>query len=156
DVAGYVLQFIALGIGSLAVVQPLLVAGLLLALPLSAAFEHRNLEQREWLAAAGVVIGLALFLHVAVTAPGRAHASGKVWLVVTLATLGPAAVAVVVAAAANHAVTRAQGMALAAGLTYGYTAALTKTSAHLLSLGVGTLLTAWQPYALAAAGAAGM
>lgn len=43
-----------------------------------------------------------------------------------------------------------------AGVVYGTCAALTKTSAHLLSGGIGHLMTDWQPYMLAAGGVAGM
>ena len=44
----------------------------------------------------------------------------------------------------------------AGGIVYGVCAALTKSCAHLLSLGVGSLFESWQPYLLAVAGLGGM
>ena len=44
----------------------------------------------------------------------------------------------------------------AAGVIYGVTAALTKTSSHLLDEGIVHLLVHWQPYALLIAGVGGM
>jgi drug/metabolite transporter (DMT)-like permease len=155
DGAAYALQFVALGLGSLAVVQPLLVSGLLLALPLSAWLGHRRLSGREWQGAALVVIGLSAFLLAARPAPGSDDASTAAWIAITAAVLVPTAV-LVVAARGPLGRRRATALAAATGLLYGYTAALTKTSAHLLSTGVGHVLGAWQPYALVACGAAGM
>src|SRR5205807_8952991 len=62
DVLGYVLQFLALDRGSLVLVQPLLVSGLLFALPLGAALSRRRLRRRDWLGSAALVVGLSLFL----------------------------------------------------------------------------------------------
>ena len=47
-------------------VQPLLVCGLLFALPLGAAWAGRKLRRRDWIAALLVCSGLAVFLLVAV------------------------------------------------------------------------------------------
>ena len=44
----------------------------------------------------------------------------------------------------------------AGGVVYGACAALTKSCAHLLSLGVSSLLESWQPYLLLGAGILGM
>jgi hypothetical protein len=155
DVAGYVLQFIALGLGSLAVVQPLLVAGLLIALPLSARFAHTTLDIDEWVAAICVVTGLAVFLIVAHPADGTADTSGRTWALVSIVTVVPA-LALIGLGLRTDGAGRARRLAAATGLLYGETAALTKTSAHLLSGGVAHLVTAWPPYALVALGAVGM
>jgi hypothetical protein len=155
DLAGYALQFIALGLGSLAVVQPLLVSGLLLAMPVSARLADRRVTNAEWASATALVLGLALFLAVARPQTGRSEASIAVWLVVATATLVPAGV-LVLAGRVRVGRARARMFAAAAGLVYGLTAALTKTSAHLLSRGVVHLFGAWQPYALAACGGVGM
>ncbi len=47
-------------------------------------------------------------------------------------------------------------LSAAAGVVYGVTAALTKTSSHLLDQGILLLLAHWQPYALLVAGIGGM
>ncbi len=155
DVAAYVLQFIALGHGALVLVQPLLVSGLLFALPVGAALSHRRLTGLEWLGSAAVVVGLAGFLVVASPAPGRHGAPTFTWLVTLLVTLVPAAV-LVAAAPARQGVGRATMLSAAAGVLYGLTAALTKVTARLLEQGVSHLLTSWKPYALVACGVAGL
>ena len=65
EVGGLGLQTIALGLGALVVVQPLLVLGLLLAVPLSAALDHRPLLHGELIGAAMTVAGLGAFLTAA-------------------------------------------------------------------------------------------
>jgi len=155
DVLGYVLQFIALGHGTLVVVQPLLVSGLLFALPFGALVSGRRMERRDWVGGGAVVVGLALFLVVAAPAKGRPVASG-----VTLAAIGVAtavaAGALLLVARGRNGSPRAMLLATAGGLLYGFTAALTKTAAHLLDRGVVHLLTSWPTYALVAGGALGL
>jgi len=74
DVGGFVLQFIALGQGTLVVVQPLLVCGLLFALPIGVRWSGLHLKRRDWAAAVAVCCGLAVFLTVARPAAGvRGH-----------------------------------------------------------------------------------
>lgn len=152
DVGAYILQFIALATGSLVLVQPLLVSGLLFALPLAAALNRRRLHSLEWLGAAGVVVGLAAFLVVANPAPGRDHVSQMTWIVVFLATLVPAAVMLLLAGP-GPSPRRAVLLAAATGTAYGLCAALTKATAALLSLGIVHLLTGWETYALLVVGA---
>src|SRR6516164_5767274 len=87
DVAGYILQFVALGHGPIVVVQPLLVCGLLFALPLGAAWAGRKLRRRDWIAAILVCSGLAVFLVVAAPESGHNNVAPVVWI----ALLGSAA-----------------------------------------------------------------
>ncbi len=155
DIAGYILQFVALGHGPIVVVQPLLVCGLLFALPLGAALAGRTLRRRDWIAALLVCSGLAVFLLVASPQPGHNNVAPIVWI----ALLGSAAgvtLALVVASGGRPAWQRAVLLSGAAGVIYGVTAALTKTSSHLLDGGIVHLLIHWQPYALLIAGVGGM
>lgn len=156
DVGGFVLQFVALGHGPLVLVQPLLVSGLLFALPLSAAWSGRRLGRADWGAAALTCAGLALFLVVANPATGSADTGTIVWG--ALLGAGVAATAVLVALSrAADARLRAVLLSGAAGILYGVAAALTKTSAHFLfSGGLLHLLAQWQPYALAVLGLGAM
>ena len=155
DVGGYVLQFIALGHGPLVVVQPLLVCGLLFALPLGAAWAGRSLHARDWVAAVAVCAGLAVFLTVSSPAKGSTQVDGVSWLALLL---GSAAVATALVAPSSGRPPWQRSMLLsaAAGVIYGASAALTASSAHLLDSGVVVLLESWQPYVLAAAGVVGM
>jgi drug/metabolite transporter (DMT)-like permease len=155
DVLGYVLQFIALGHGPLVVVQPVLVCGLLFALPLGAAWAGRKLGRSDWLAALLVCAGLAVFLIVAAPESGHDNVRPAVWILL-LATSGGAVLALVALSAARPAWQRAVLLSAAAGVVYGVTAALTKTSSHLLDRGIILFLAHWQPYALLVAGIGGM
>ncbi len=155
DVTGYILQFVALGHGPIIVVQPLLVCGLLFALPLGAAWAGRKLQRRDWIAAGLVCSGLAVFLLVASPASGHDNVGPIVWI----GLLGSAAAvtfALVVASRGRPAWQRAVLLSGGAGVIYGVTAALTKTSSHLLDRGIVPLLAHWQPYALLIAGIVGM
>jgi drug/metabolite transporter (DMT)-like permease len=154
DVAGYALQVVALAEGSLVLVQPLLVSGLLFALPLGAFAARTRLRAAEWVGALEVAAGLSLFLVVAAPAQGRPEASGVAWVAVIAATLGPAALLVVLAGPVGP--RRAMSLGAATGLLYGLTAALTKASAHLLNAGVVHALGRWELYALAVVGISGM
>ena len=55
DLFGFVIQAWALGLGAVALVQPLLVTSLLLAIPLSAAVDHRKVEAGRDLRCAAVL-----------------------------------------------------------------------------------------------------
>jgi drug/metabolite transporter (DMT)-like permease len=156
DVLGYVLQFVALGHGTLVVVQPLLVCGLLFALPMGAAWAGRRLRSRDWVAAILVCVGLAVFLSVASPASGHDDVRPTIWILL-LASTGAAAVALIAVSRGDRAPwQRAVLLSGAAGVIYGASAALTKTSSHLLDRGVIDLLGHWQPYALLVAGVGGM
>jgi hypothetical protein len=131
------------------------VCGLLFALPLGAAWAGRKLRRRDWIAAVLVCSGLAVFLLVASPQSGHNNVRPIVWI----ALLGSAAavtLALVVASGGRPPWQRAVLLSGGAGIIYGVTAALTKTSSHLLDGGVVHLLAHWQPYALLVAGIAGM
>jgi drug/metabolite transporter (DMT)-like permease len=155
DVMGYLLQFIALGHGTLVVVQPLLVCGLLFALPLGAAWAGRRLRVRDWVAAVLVCAGLAVFLTVASPQPGHDNVRPAVWIML-LASAAGLTLALVALSRGRLPWQRAVLLSAAAGVVYGATAALTKTSSHLLDRGPILLLAHWQPYALLVAGIGGM
>lgn len=155
DVSGYVLQFVALGHGPIVVVQPLLVCGLLFALPIGAAWAGRRLRALDWVAAVMVCAGLGVFLAVADPGAGRNNASLPVWTILLLGVSAVAAALVVVGRRSERRL-RAVALSAAAGVVYGAAAALTKTSSHLLDHGIVPLFSHWQPYVLAVFGIGGM
>jgi drug/metabolite transporter (DMT)-like permease len=156
DGLAYLLQFVALGHGSLVLVQPLLVCGLLFALPLGAWLAGTRMERREWYAAFALVGGLSLFLVVAAPGNGHAEVSNRAWILLFV-FCGGAAVALVVGAQGRSSRHRAALLAGAAAMTYGITAALTKAAAHLYgSGGIPELVTSWEAYALIGFGLLGM
>src|SRR5207248_4278792 len=82
DGLAYLLQFVALGHGSIVLVQLLLVSGLLFALPLGALIARCPISRSDVLAGGLVVVGLATFLTVAAPARGRADAPTATWVAV--------------------------------------------------------------------------
>src|ERR1700704_3361027 len=70
-VAGYVFQALALAHGSLLLVQPILVSGLLFALPMSARLCHQHITRAEWSWA--IVLTAALGAFVLVGQPREGH-----------------------------------------------------------------------------------
>jgi drug/metabolite transporter (DMT)-like permease len=148
DVGAYGLQAAALAFGSLVFVQPLLVCGLLVALPLNAHWTQRRIRGREWLAAIVLCASLATFLIEASPNGGNSQASLASWLHVggTVAMLAIAAVAV---SAVTRGHVRAALLGFAAGALFGLTAALTKTFVDQIQHGVGYTAGHWEVYALA-------
>src|ERR1700712_3064650 len=69
-VATVVLQAVALAVGELALIQPLMLLGLLFALPFSVLLEKCNPSLHEWLWAFVLVVGLSLFIVAAKPSPG--------------------------------------------------------------------------------------
>lgn len=155
DGGGFVLQFLALAAGAIALVQPLLVLSLLFALPLGTWVSGQRLRIADLLAAAAVCGGLATFLDAGAPAAGRAFIPGRTWLALLVAGCG---LALVLVLAGRRAGDRARPALLAAGtgVLYGIAAGLTKTTGQLLA-DVGPLaLVHWQPYALVVVGGAGL
>jgi drug/metabolite transporter (DMT)-like permease len=155
DGLAYALQFIALGHGSLVLVQPLLVCGLLFALPLGAWLAGSRMTFRDWWGAAAVVVGLSAFLLTASPHKGHAEVANRDWLIL-FAVTGVAIAGLLLAARGDNGRRRAALFAAAAGINYGVTAALTKACAHLLAGGVGELFESWEVYVLIGAGLLGM
>ncbi|HSO94805.1 MAG TPA: DMT family transporter [Acidimicrobiia bacterium] len=155
DAGGYVFHAAALGFGSLVFVQPLLVTGLLFALLLRAMITGRPLQRRELLAALVLAGGLVVFLLVVSPHGGKAQAPIGRW-----AIAGPViAAAIALCVVTGQRVTgsrRALLLGLAAGISFGVSAALTKTFVHLLGQGVFPMLQHWEPYALAVATLGGL
>lgn len=153
-IGAYVMEAAALYFGNVAFVEPLIAMELVFALPLAVRSEHRRPGWREWLAAAAVVAGVGMFLVTAEPTGGTPDPSNGVWLLLGLPCAG--AVLVSLAAAANSpAAQRASLLAVAAGICFALLSLLTKTLTYLLSRGVVSTFTTWQPYALISIGIIG-
>jgi drug/metabolite transporter (DMT)-like permease len=149
QVAGFVAQAIALGIGSMVVVQPLLILSIVFALPLGRLLEQRRILRVEWLGAALVTGGLGLLLVVSRTDAGSDDAGLGRWLLIGGAAV-TAAVALFLAASGRPPQVRAALLGTAGGILFGLSAALTKTVVSSLGDGVGAVLGEWYLYALVA------
>jgi len=154
DVAGYAAQAAALAVGSLVLVQPLLVTTLLFALPLGARWAGRRLRaaDRGW--AVLLAGSLAVFVAVGEPTEGADQAPLERWLP-TAVVLGVVLAVCLVGAAARRGTTRAFLLAVATGVLYGITAALTKGVVTQLDDGLVALLTSWETYALVVVATAG-
>jgi len=149
DGAGYVFQFLALRRGSLSLVEPLLVLSLVFALPVAAWLDHRRISASELASTAVVAAGLALFLGVARPGLGHPRASGAAWAVLTVVILLGCTTAVL---GARNGTPRRAAVLLGAGsgMAFGYVAALTERTGHILDGGVLHTLATWEPYAMLA------
>jgi len=147
DGVGYLFQFLALRRGSLSLVEPLLVLSLVFALPVAAFLDRRRVSPGEVASTGIVAAGLALFLGVARPGLGHPDASGGAWTVLTtIVVVGCGALVV----GARHRAPRRAAVLLGAGsgLSFGYVAALTERTGHLLNDGVVHTLVTWVPYAM--------
>lgn len=154
DVGSFALQAVALAHGPLALVQPLLVTGVLFSVPLSVRWRGKRLRPQDRVATVAVAGGLALFLAAASPTEGKPQTSLTRWVLILIAVSGLMALAVAAGRWAGGAA-RATLYAVAAGTAFGLMAALTKTCTWLLGKGAVTFFTSWQPYALALVALAG-
>jgi drug/metabolite transporter (DMT)-like permease len=144
---GFVAQAIALGIGRMVIVQPLLVASIVFALPLGRLLEGRRIRRSEMVGATLVTVGLAALLIASKPAEGTDDASLLAWAVIGGAALG-IAVLLFTLARGRAASVRAGLLGTAGGILFGLSAALTKTTVSRLDDGFGAVLGDWHVYAL--------
>lgn len=152
-IVSFLLQAEALNYGTLSAVEPVLVLELPLTFIFAAvAFSHR-LPARDWVAAAAMAGGLALFIGILAPSGGDAESITE-WVAVgaTLATAASIA-ALVAAGHLARGQTKAVLFGVAAGSGFGLTASLIKVSVTRLSRGgpVG-LFSAWETYGFAITG----
>jgi drug/metabolite transporter (DMT)-like permease len=145
-IVGYALQFIALRKGSLALVQPIFVTGLVMALLGSALAQHRRLSRREWLANAQILVGVALFIAAAQPGPGHPLGSTTGWILV--ATISTGAVGALVALSHGSPQRRSLALGAATGIALGATSAITERASHRLGFSLTHALSDWSPYVL--------
>jgi uncharacterized membrane protein len=153
DGAGYLFQFLALRKGSLALVEPLLVTSLAFAIPVAAWLDHRRVALAELGSAGVIAAGLALFLVVARPGAGHPRAPTAAWVLLTV-TIAVACAVMVLCARGGSPARKAVLLGAGSGTAFGYVAALTERTGHLLDAGVVHALMTWEPYALLLGGAA--
>lgn len=143
EVAGVALHMVAVNMGALSLVQPLLTVGLVVALPLQAVLGH-PVSRRALLAAAMTVAGLGVFLVVQPTVESRDPQSITDWLPGLVLVLVVAGVALSVALTRRDRV-RSLGLGTAAGCLFALSAALVKTWGEILGDGgVAALAMSWE------------
>lgn len=152
----FVLQASALRFGPLALVEPLLICELPLTFLGAAMFLHAKLAWREWSASVVMTIGLAALIGFLDPRAGAAHGVRPlVWAVGLGVSLGAVAALVAAGWRASGDV-RAALYGAATGIQFGVTAALMKGAVVQLSSGVLAIFSAWETYAMVAAGVFGI
>lgn len=142
------LQAWALAKGSLAVVEPVLTASMLFALPLSAAWRRERLRAMEWIGAVLVSAGLGLLLGVGSPTVGRADMPQYQWMLVTLAAWGLGLALVAAGQRAPWPSYKAALIGGGAGVLFGLQDALTRYCLHWIGRDFTHLALSWQPYVL--------
>jgi drug/metabolite transporter (DMT)-like permease len=162
-IGGFVFQVTALRYGPLALVQPILSVELLLVFGFLA-FAGRGkvrVKVRDFVGAAAMSAGVAVFLRLASPSGGRLHAAGFSWLLAGLATLGVVLAALALAfRPGNHVAAassrRAGILGAATGIAWGFVAAVIKELSSHLGQGLGAIFSTWSLYVLLVVGAAAM
>ncbi len=155
-VVGQILGATALGMGNLALVEPVMAMNLLFALPLSAVWHKRRIGRREIAGMLALVGGLVAFV-----VPGNPHGGHPLtppwpnWLIAGLAI---AALAGVLVAKGKRSPVAKQAtlLATAAGVLYGLQDALTERTLTQFGHGVVGAFLSWTPYTLLVVGALGL
>ena len=150
-----VCQATALDSGPIALVQPLFIIELPMALLFGGLVMRRRMARRSWVAVGVVTAGLVVSLACAAPSGGTQTAPADLWLLALIAVGGFEAV-LLAAALRGHGQTRAALLGLAAACGYSLTAALMKQAMAELAKGAGAFFSTWQLYATAAAGVASL
>lgn len=150
-IAAALCQAAALATGPVALVQPIFIIELPLALLIGGLFWRRRMARRMWVSVAAVTAGLAVSLAAANPSGGADRASDQLWVLALIATGGFEAV-LLVSALRVHGEPRAALLGLSAACGYALTAALMKQTMSALSVGPGAFFATWQLYATAVAG----
>jgi len=151
---GFALQAAALGLGSVLLVQAVLVTSLLFALPINARLSRRRVTRWEWTWAALLAAAVAVIVTVGNPTAGHSRASFETWTAV-IAVLGPALVLCVVGARMLSGPASAVLLAVVSGALWGLFAVLTKGVVDRLDDGLWALLRTPELYAWALVAIAG-
>jgi Ca2+/Na+ antiporter len=149
----YCAQAVALHLGSLNVVQPLLVSEWVLLVLVLWLWYGTSLAPRDLAAAAATAIGLALFLVVADPHEGTRVPTTGLWLILGVVVVVVVSVLVVLG---RRGPPWWRALSLGAGASVGFSlvATITKSMTNELTTGWGALFGSWQIYALAVVGTA--
>ena len=154
NIAGIVLQVVALSFGPLLLVQPLLVMGLFFAVLVGSALARRRPDRALLLGAGCCVLGLAAFLLVARPTGGGGVLTVDEVLPLTVG-LGITLLVCLSIASRTGGEPRALALALACGVLYGVTAGLIKVVVEQFGAGLLAPFQHWTFYAVCIIGPIG-
>ena len=154
------LHALALQLGALVVVQPIVVSGIVLAVPVSAALARRRPSRSELATVALTAAGIALFLVAASPTAGHMPTHSSVSIVLTVAGGGVAAAATWWGGRCQAPERSAFWFGVASGVLFGLVASLVKFtsmtmadhSAHTYGAPPASLLGLWSTWAILVVG----
>ncbi|MEU5048988.1 DMT family transporter [Streptomyces sp. NPDC021096] len=147
-------QALALTLGSLSLVQPILVTELPFTLLVASAVSRRRLPAVGWAASVMVAAGLGMALAAAAPHGGHTDVSPGMWTLTLLTTGGAMALCVAAALPRPRGKARAAFFSSASAIGYALTATLMKSATTTFDEhGGGAFLASWQTYGFVAAGA---
>lgn len=151
---GFVFQVLALATGPIIVVQPILVLELGFTLLLTTVVFGTRLGRPEWVAVAGMSVGLALLLAGLYPTGGNAgSASALGWTIGSAVTLAVVGVLLVLAHRGEHDRKTAY-FGAATGIMFGFTAVLVAGATQSVHGGLPGLFTTWQVWGVVVVGPA--
>jgi drug/metabolite transporter (DMT)-like permease len=137
--AGFGLQAAALGLGSVVLVQALLVTSLLFALVINAKVNHRRITRWQGIWAALLAAAVAVVVTVGNPQAGNPRGSFRTWAVVAV-VMGTALILCAIGARVFSSSVRALLLGLMSGSLWGLFSVLTKGVIDQLGRGIPTLL----------------
>jgi hypothetical protein len=148
---GYAAQAVALHLGALNVVQPIMVSELVILVAVLWLWFSTPLRPRDIAAAVATVLGLGVFLFISSPRVGSKVPSDALWLVVGAVTMAFVALFVVLG---RRGPPWWRALVLGAGASIGFAllSAITKSMTNVLVTGWGALFSSWQLYAVAVIG----
>ena len=150
-IVSFALQAVALHLGRLSEVQPILTTELVFLVIVLAAWFGFPVTRRELIGCVAVTAGLAGFLYFAHPRYGMAAPPTWAWIITGVAcTVGIAAT--VAAATRGPAWWRAAMFGTGAAISFAFTSALTKAVTGFAAADLASVIRHWQTYALAAFG----
>jgi hypothetical protein len=148
----FVFQALALHVGQISVVQPLLVTELVFTLVLRRVWIRQSIRPVTWWAAALTCLALGLFLATSEPQGGTSSPAAHAWVTAGGATVAAAAVLALLGVRGSPP-RRAALLATATAAMWALVATFIKaTTQDLSQFGLGGTFTHWPVYALAAAG----
>lgn len=154
QVAGWILQAVALDAGSLIVVQSLTTLSLVFALPLGRRFTNQRITGRVWLGALAALVGIIFFLAAGSPQGGTDTPPASAWWTAGLVTVALMSLMTAIGWP-RHGAVKALLFGAAAGIGFGLQAAVTKVFVTVVPDGLGAILSNWTTYVLIASALAG-
>jgi uncharacterized membrane protein len=153
--ASFLLQAVALALGNLSTVQPVMVTEIVFLVLILGIWFHRDLGWREWVGTVGTAVGLGVFLGLSYSRRGGGQPDSEDWILL-LAAAGSAVVLTLVIARRGSRAFRAASYGASAGIVFALTATFIKTVANEWQNGLGYVFSHPAAYAVAASGLAGL